>query len=296
MDISIVIPNFNGRSLLEKNLQSVLSAKRNKKNKIKEIIIVDDASSDDSVDYLKKNFKDEIKLVVHKLNRGFASSVNTGARTAKGDFVCLLNTDVIPSDDFLETMDEDFKDEQVFAVSLHEKGYGFAFGKFKDGYIVHGGVSESKKVENTFWANGGSGVFRRETWMELKGMDEAVLSPFYWEDIDLSYRAQKRGYKVLWDSRANVIHEHEATMKRLNQTYVNRIRERNQLLFIWKNLTSSNLMKKHTVAVIKRVLRHPGYLRIVLMARKKFKEVMEARNIELKETRVSDEAVFAKFN
>lgn len=291
-----MVPNFNGKSLLEKNLQSLILAKKNKKNKIKEIIIVDDASRDDSVDYLKKNFKDEVKLVVHKVNRGFASSVNTGARTAKGDFVCLLNTDVIPSHDFLETMEEDFKDEQVFAVSLHEKGYGYAFGKFKDGYIVHGGVPESAKVENTFWANGGSGVFRRETWMELKGMDEAVLSPFYWEDIDLSYRAWKRGYRVLWDPRANVIHEHEATMKKLNQTYVNRIRERNQLLFIWKNLTSSNLIKKHTIAVFKRVLRHPGYLRIVLMARKRFKEVKDARNVELRETRVSDEAVFAKFN
>lgn len=296
MDISIVIPNFNGRSLLEKNLRSVVEAKENKKNRIKEIIIVDDASSDDSVDFLKKTFKDEIKLVVHKVNRGFASSVNTGARTAKGDLVCLLNTDVIPSVNFLETMDENFKDEQVFAVSLHEKGYGFAYGKFKDGFIVHGGRPESTKVENTFWANGGSGVFRRDVWMELKGMDEAVLSPFYWEDIDLSYRAQKRGYRVLWDPRANVIHEHEATMKKLNQTYVNRIRERNQLLFIWKNLTSSNLMKKHTIAVFKRVLRHPGYLRIVLMARKRFKDVMEARKVEFKETRVSDEAVFAKFN
>lgn len=296
MDISIVIPNFNGRSLLEKNLRSVVEAKENKKNRIKEIIIVDDASSDDSVDFLKKTFSDEIKLVVHKVNRGFASSVNTGARTAKGDLVCLLNTDVIPSVNFLGTMDENFKDEQVFAVSLHEKGYGFAYGKFKDGFIVHGGRPESTKVENTFWANGGSGVFRRDVWMELKGMDEAVLSPFYWEDIDLSYRAQKRGYKVLWDPRANVIHEHEATMRKLNQTYVNRIRERNQLLFIWKNLTSSNLMKKHTIAVFKRVLRHPGYLRIVLMARKRFKDVMEARKVEFKETRVSDEAVFAKFN
>ncbi len=296
MDISIVIPNFNGKSLLEKNLQSVLIAKKNKKNKIKEVIIVDDASSDDSVDYLKRNFKDEIKLVVHKVNRGFASSVNTGARTAKGSLICLLNTDVIPSENFLETMDEDFKDEQIFAVSLHEKGYGYAFGKFKDGYIVHGGIPESKKTENTFWASGGSGVFRRDIWMDLKGMDEAVLSPFYWEDIDLSYRAQKRGYRVLWDPRANVVHEHEATMKRLDQTYVNRIRERNQLLFIWKNLTSSNLMKKHAIAVFKRVLRHPGYLRIVLMARKRFKEVMEARNTEMKETRVSDEAVFGRFN
>ncbi len=296
MNISIVIPNFNGKELLEKNLPNVLTAKENKKNNIKEIIIVDDASSDNSVEFLKENFKEKIKLIVHKINRGFASAVNTGARTASGDLVCLINSDVVVSKNFLETMEENFKDEKVFAVSLHEKGYGYATGKFANGFIVYDGKPESKKIEQTFWASGGSAVFKRNIWMQLKGMDEKVLSPFYWEDIDLSYRAQKRGYKILWDPRANVIHEHESTMKKLNQKYVQRIRERNQLLFIWKNLTSDSLIKKHNIALFKKISRHPGYLRIALMARKKYKEAMEAKKVELKETTVSDEALFEKFN
>src|SRR5438105_2155159 len=108
MSVSIIIPNWNGQSLLEKNLPSILLAYKNKKNKISEVIIVDDASSDSSVNYLKKNFDKEIKLVVHKINRGFAASVNTGVRSAKGEFVVLLNTDIIVSENFLETSLKDF--------------------------------------------------------------------------------------------------------------------------------------------------------------------------------------------
>src|SRR5258708_6183481 len=102
MSVSIVIPNWNGRALLENNLPTIIKASKNKENKISEIIIVDDASSDDSVTYLKKNFAKEIKLVVHKVNRGFGASVNTGVRSAKGEFVVLLNTDIIVSDNFLQ--------------------------------------------------------------------------------------------------------------------------------------------------------------------------------------------------
>jgi GT2 family glycosyltransferase len=296
MQVSIIIPNFNGKDLLSKNLQFVIQAKQNKKNNIKEIIIVDDGSSDDSVEFLRKNFKDEVKLIVHKKNRGFATSINTGVRMAKSELVCLLNSDVIPASDFLAKIEEDFEDPKVFAVSLHEKGYGYAKGKFAGGFIVHQGMVETHRVEETFWASGGSSVINRDIFMNLKGMDDVLLSPFYWEDLDLSYRAQKRGYKILWDPRANVIHEHESTVKKLNQKMVSDIRERNQLLFIWKNLTSQNLMKKHRVELIRRIRKHPGYLRIVFMALQRFNQMKKLRAIEIKETNCSDEAIFGKFN
>lgn len=296
MDISIVIPNFNGKGLLEKNLPLLIKAKENKSNCIKEVIVVDDASSDSSVEFLRINYGSNVKLIVHRKNRGFASGVNTGARTATGELICLINTDVRVSKDFLEKVSEDFKDKKVFAVSLHEEGYGPAKGKFVDGFIVHEPIVEQNKILESFWASGGSAVFRRDTWMDLKGMDEKVMSPFYWEDIDLSYRAQKRGYTVLWDYRCKVVHEHESTMKKLNQGYVNRIRERNQLLFIWKNLTSRNLVNKHKQFLLKRILRHPKYLIIFLMAVLKLRDVRNTRKVEIKEAKLSDEAIFAKFN
>jgi GT2 family glycosyltransferase len=292
--VSIIIPNYNGEKLLEKNLPSVLKAKEHKANNILEIIVVDDASPDGSVDLLKKKFP-EVKVVKHKVNRGFSSSVNTGARTSKGDLLVLLNSDVIPERDFLVSTLPLFKDDGVFAISFSEKGYSWAKGEFKNGFVEHGLGTKTKKVHDTFWVSGGSGVFRRDYWMSLGGMDEKLLSPFYWEDLDLCYRALKRGYKLLWDPGARVLHKHESTIGLLPKKYVDKIRERNQLIFLWKNITSPILIRKHIVGLFKRTLRHPGYIRIVIMALFKIRLILIARKKERKACKVSDEAIFAKF-
>ena len=294
LKVSIVIPNYNGKHLLEKNLPKIIDAKNNLKNKIIEIIIVDDASFDDSVKFLKKTFP-EVRVIKHKKNRGFSCAVNTGVRMSKGNLVALLNSDVIPEKDFLENTLPHFEDEKVFAVSLHEKGYSWAKGTFVNGFIEHSLGKEAKKTHITFWVSGGSGVFRRDLWHKLGGMDEKLLSPFYWEDIDFSYRAQKRGYKILWEPNSVVVHKHEATISKLSKSYVARIRQRNELLFIWKNVTSKNLFKKHVISLFKRAFRHPGYLRIILMAFLKLRLVRERRKKEIKESKVSDETIFARF-
>ncbi len=293
--VSVVIPNFNGEKLLEENLPFVLHAKTNEENHISEIIVVDDYSSDQSVQILKTKFP-EIKLIKHKINKGFSSSVNTGVRSAKGELIALLNTDVIPGEDFLVTVLPHFENKNVFAVSLHEKSYGWARGIFKDGFIVHEPGPEDNKIHNTFWVNGGSGVFRKLHWLKLGGMDEKLLSPFYWEDIDLCYRAAKRGWLLLWEPKAIVTHIHEATISKLPGKSTQRIMERNQLLFIWKNLTSNALSQKHMNGLIKRILKNPGYLIVVLMALTKIKEVLIARKKEKREGFLSDEAIFAKFS
>jgi GT2 family glycosyltransferase len=294
MKVSIIIPNYNGEKLLEKNLPAVLKAKEYKANNILEIIVVDDASPDGSVDLLKKKFP-EVKVVKHKKNRGFSSSVNTGARTSKGDLLVLLNSDVIPERDFLVSVLPLFKDDGVFAISFSEKDYSWAKGEFKNGFVEHEAGVMTKKVHDTFWVSGGSGAFRRDYWMSLGGMDEKLFSPFYWEDLDLGYRALKRGYKLLWAPEARVLHKHESTIGLLPKKYVDRIRERNQLIFIWKNITSPILIRKHIVGLLKRVIRHPGYIRIVIMALSKIRQILRARKKENKACKVSDEAIFARF-
>jgi len=292
--VSVVIPTFNTRDLLERNLPSVIAAFNNPANKIKEVIVVDDASPDDSYDFVKKNFP-EVRLIRHKINRGFAISVNTGTRMARGKLVCLINSDVIPDKDFLVAVLPHFEDEEVFGISLHERGFGWARGIFKDGFVSHEPGGESKEPHITFWVSGGSGVYRRNLWMELGGMDEKVFAPFYWEDIDLSYRAMKKGLKILWEPNAYVLHKHESTISRLSPKYVSRIRERNQLLFNWKNITSPNFTAKHIAGLAKRIISHPGYIRILMMALIKLPQVIKARRKVTKESKVSDEAIFARF-
>lgn len=295
MKISIVIPNYNGKDLLEKNLQSIETARKYAGNQILEVIIVDDASSDDSVIFIKKNYPG-FKIIRHRVNRGFSASVNTGVRSSHGELIALINTDVTPESDFLKHTLLHFEDPNLFAVSFHEKGYGFANGAFINGFIVHRPGNEAKTTKETFWANGGSMVVRRDVWLKLGGMDESLLSPFYWEDIDLSYRAQKRGYKVLWEPKAKVVHEHESTMTKLNQKYRQRIQERNQLLFIWKNLTSPRLFGKHIIGLFKRTIKSPGYILIIFLSVLRLPKVYKARKREKKEGKVSDEAIFERFN
>lgn len=293
--ISVVIPNFNGEKLLDNNLPVILNAKENQGNQIIEIIIVDDGSTDRSVKLITSKFP-QVKLVKHKTNRGFSAAVNTGVRTAKGDLVCLLNSDVTPGNNFLESVFPHFLNPKIFAVSLNESGeFGWARGTFIDGFIGHSPGVKTQAPHDTFWVSGGSGVFRRRTWIDLGGMDEKLFSPFYWEDVDLCYRALKRGYKLIWDPDTKVEHVHETTINRFSKKYVNGVMERNQLLFIWKNLTSTNLFRKHLIGLVKRLVKHPGYVKIVLMAMGKTAVLVKARGREVKEAKISDEAIFSRF-
>ncbi|MEK7112365.1 MAG: glycosyltransferase family 2 protein, partial [Patescibacteria group bacterium] len=193
MKVSVVIPSYNTERLLEKNLPVVLAAAKNPKNKIAEVILVDDASPDASATLVKRMFP-QIKFIRHKINRGFSASVNTGVRGSRGDLICLLNTDVLPEENFLQAVLPHFENQKVFAVSLNEGGYSWARGFIKDGYIGHEPGPKDNKAHDTFWVSGGSAVLRRNIWKKLGGMDERLLSPFYWEDLDLCYRAAKRGY------------------------------------------------------------------------------------------------------
>ncbi len=292
--VSIVIPNYNGEQLLEKNLPFVLKTKENPDNKILEIIIVDDGSVDNSVSLIKNKFP-QIRVYKHKVNRGFSAAVNLGARMAKGDLILLLNSDVIPSSNFLVSVLPHFEKESVFGVSLHEKDYTWARGFFADGYIQIGPGRKTDKPHISFWVSGGSGVFRRSYWIALGGMDEKLLSPFYWEDIDISYRAAKRGWEILWEPDAMVEHKHESTISKLSKSYVQAIRERNHLLFIWKNLTSISLFRKHLAGVFMRLIRHPGYLRIFIMALGRLNIALKARKKEIREAKISDETIFSRF-
>lgn len=295
LTVSVVMPNINGKSIMEKNLPKLFKAVNNPLNNIIEVIVVDDGSWDDSVSFLTREYKGKIRLIKHTKNRGFSAAVNTGARASRGDLLLLLNTDVIPQENFLETLLPHFNNPKVFAVSTHEEGYGGAKGFWSEGYIQLAMSKETKNAHQSFYVSGGSGLFRKSIWQELGGMDEKLLSPFYWEDIDLCFRAAKRGYINLWEPNGKVVHQHESTISKFPKKYVARVKERNQLLMLWKNIHSKNLIKKHIVAMFLRALRHPGYFIIIFMALMRIGICLKQRRKEIKESKVSDEAIFANF-
>jgi O-antigen biosynthesis protein len=244
--ISIIIPNYNGKNLLEKHLSQVV-----KSSDHAEIIVVDDNSDDGSVDYISQNFPDII-IVKSTKNYGFAHSVNAGVNQAKGDIVILINSDVEPQPGYLKPLIAHFQNKLVFAVGCMDKSYekaevifrGRGIASWQKGFYIHSRGEVDKA--DTAWVSGGSGAFRKSIWDQLDGMDE-IFSPFYWEDIDLSYRARKAGYLVLFESKSIVhhYHEHGAIKKFFSKKSINIITFRNQLLFIWKNLTNSKIWIAH---------------------------------------------------
>lgn len=294
--VSVIIPAYNSKDLIAKNLPHLLRARSNKKNRIKEIIIVDDGSVDGTAEYVSKNFG-QVKLIKRKRNQGFLVAANTAIRAASGRLIALINTDVIPSSNFLVNVIPHFNKRNVFAVSLNEGEYSWAKGDFVAGFVRHEPGPKTNVPHETFWVSGGSGVFRRDVLLEIGLFDEEVLSPFYWEDVDVCYRALKRGYILLWEPNAKVQHKHESTINRKNfpQWKINLVKERNELLFVWKNITSKTLMKSHIQAVMARIGKHPGYIKVVLAALLNLKYVLQAREREMRDSKLSDEAVFAKF-
>lgn len=271
MDVSVIVTCWNGRKLLEKNLPFVVLASKNLKNKIKEIIVIDDASEDSSIEFLKENYPN-VKVLQHKNNLGYSSVCNDGIKSSVGDLVVILNADVIPSEDFLETVIPLFENEKIFAVSFNEGKFGPGKLVWKNGFLeIESNNAIPKTTTATDWASGGSSIFRKKMWLDLGGMDEKFL-PFYFEDIDLSIRARRAGYKCLWEASARVDHKHEATINSeyFSQEYIDSIKQRNHLLLTWKNLNNTNLFFHHIYGLGKRTISHPGYLKIILLASGRF--------------------------
>jgi GT2 family glycosyltransferase len=246
--VTIVIPNWNGRHLLEKHLANVIAASPGC-----EVVIADDASVDGSVEYLKTAFP-RVTVVEGRRQQGFAGNVDDGVAAATGEIVILLNTDVEPEKGWLDPLLDHFADPAVFAVGCLEKSHektgvvtrGRGLSRWERGFFVHSRGEVDR--ETTAWVSGGSGAFRKSVWDRLGGMNR-LYSPFYWEDIDLSYCAVKAGYTVRFEPESIVHHWHEegAIKSSYTQDQVKTIVFRNQFVFHWKNMTDPGLVITHLV-------------------------------------------------
>lgn len=246
--ITIIIPNFNGETILRRHLGKIVASTRPYP-----LVVIDDNSTDNSVEYIKSAFP-EITVLVTNKNCGFSSTVNRGVKHVSSDLFVLLNTDVIPYKGFLDQVVPKFKDDRLFAVGLLDesiegnqiilRGRGLLY--WRNGMLLHRAADTSHN--DTSWVSCGSGVFRRSVWVELGGLDE-LYNPFYWEDIDLSYRAQKAGYSVRFEPRSKVIHQHEigSIKSAFTPEYIEMIAYRNQFITIWKNITDKALLIDHLV-------------------------------------------------
>lgn len=317
MNISVIIPNYNGAELLNTNLPKVIHSLANYKTGFIELIVSDDASNDNSLEILEKlkvkldKEKNKIKFKIikspFKINSGFSANVNRGVKYATGEFIFLLNSDVIPREGFLEPLLENFSDPLVFGVGCMDESIekqaivlrGRGRGYWKKGFLVHNKLDVDNK--KTFWVSGGSSLFRKEIWNKIGGLNE-IYNPFYWEDIDLSYRAQKAGYKVLFESRSRVIHEHEkGTIKsNFKISEIKTIAYRNQFFFVWLNITDLNLLISHFILLPYNLLRaflrkDKDFTNGFWQALKRFSYAMEERKKNKKVFKLCDKDILKNF-
>lgn len=250
---SVVIPNWNGRDLLEKYLPSVLAAlAANPRN---EVIVVDNGSTDGSADFLRARFPG-VKLLPLERNLGFGGGSNAGVRAAANGIVVLLNSDMRVAPDFLPPLLQGFTDEAVFAVSCQiffsdpnraREETGLTQGCWENGGLhVRHRIDESiRRRFPCFYGGGGSCAFDRRKFLELGGFDE-LFAPFYLEDTDLGYQAWKRGWKVYYEPRSVVWHEHRGTIgRRFPQTRIDSVLKKNFILFCWKNIHETARLTSH---------------------------------------------------
>jgi GT2 family glycosyltransferase len=273
-------------------------------------------------------------------NEGFGSACNRGFGAAKNPLVLLLNNDVQLEPDAIAPLVENFADDRLLAAhcrvfeleSGSECGVG-KIGSFGRGFIrVHrswkprestqpagttrqssgeptgpqGGSTDVNTADSpvrrayySMFAGGGSAMFNRTLFLELGGF-EPLLSPFYWEDVELSYRAWKRGYRVAYEPRSIARHRISSTIGQLDKGLVRAVQQRNRLIYHWIHLHDRGMLASHLVwvallAVTAPIRLKPGFVKALADALRKLPEVRARRRIEKKHAKLSDREVFEVF-
>lgn len=251
-DVTLVIPNYNGRALLERNLPAVQRAMAAYPG-ASDLVVVDDASTEPGLEHVIAAYP-WVHWRRHESNQGFSRAIATGVAVARSDYLVLLNSDVAPAEDFLQPLLAPLEDPDVFAVSpliVDERGeplraswnrYRFAGGRLRE---IPWKLDEALRVAPplpTLFASGGSMAVRRSYFLELGGFAE-LFRPFYVEDLDLGVRAWRHGWRVLFEPRSRVVHQQDGAIRStVRRSRVKRVQRRNRLLFEWSHLPLPRLL------------------------------------------------------
>jgi GT2 family glycosyltransferase len=283
--VSFIVPNYNQRQLMDFCLPPLLIEAAGQHP----IILVDDASTDDTCDYVWRNYP-SVEVVRLIKNQGFTGAVRAGIEASETPLFALINTDVQVRPGFLAALLPHFDDPATLGVSARielPEGSMIETGNVATAWS---GVLEPHHVAPDdsgpiLYAGGASSIFDRAKYDALGGF-ETAYHPFYWEDIELGYRAWRRGWRCLFEPAASVLHQRRTTIgASYGENYANETFLKNGLLFLWKNLRDPGMMAEHCVYVctrlacevlsgqyrIARAVAHalPSYLK---MARKRWRD------------------------
>ncbi len=265
--VSIIIPNFNGEPILPKTLASVEEAIQVYPGEV-EVIVVDDASSDGSVDLVEGHFP-SVRLVRHSTNRGFSEAIHSGVAAARHQLLLLLNSDVRPDGDFLAPLVSALAEPSVFAASPlvcdpdgDPQDVSWNLQRLVRGTIksrrwslehAHRLSAEKGPLKSLF-ASGGSVALKKDLFLQLGGF-LPLYKPFYSEDMDLCTRAWMRGWQTVFVPQSRVVHDHVGTIKRFFQAKkIRTTRVRNRLFYLWLSQSGKTIILSHLPWTLFRVL------------------------------------------
>ena len=256
--VSIIIPTYNGIRLLEENLPFLLEALDEWAGAY-EVIVVDDCSIDDTARMLKERFP-QIKLLQNYRNEGFSHTCNNGMQQALYPVAICLNNDVKVTSGFVSPLLAHFGDPSVFAVTpniLAERdgrNQGIVYGLYGKGFIKGGfaAFAERSCVRENLYAIGACVAYNIAMFRSLGGYAE-IYTPYLFEDVDISYRAWKRGWRNIYEPGATVYHYSSATIGKTNKRHKRTIYFRNRFLFHWINLTDPSFIAKNAVHTLLRL-------------------------------------------
>ena len=252
--IAVVVLNFNGKIFLKRFLPLVI-----KNSKGAEIVVADNASTDDSVDFLKNNFP-SLRLLINNENNGFAGGYNWALSQIKAEYYVLLNSDIEVTENWLGPLlqlmesDKNIAACQPKILSYHQKQY-FEYAGASGGFIdklgypfCRGRVFETLErdegqyddVREVFWATGACLFVRAEVFQELGGLDEDFFA--HMEEIDFCWRAKNEGYKIYVQPQSVIYHVGGGTLPKssAHKTYLN---FRNNFMLLYKNLPKRRVWK-----------------------------------------------------
>jgi GT2 family glycosyltransferase len=245
--VSIIIPNFNGATLLRNNLPFVLDALECYPGGGR-VIVVDDGSVDDSLHVVSQQFP-QVLLEKHPTNLGFAEAIHSGVVAAESDALVFLNSDVRPEPNFIEPLIRCLREDGVFSVQSairEESGniHPYCLTRFR---FRLGALKRLKTLDlgrQPWWclyASGGSMAVDKTKFNALGGF-LPIFKPFYWEDFDLGVRAWRRGWRTLLEPTSVVLHQERGSIQdNVKRQRVRRALQRNKLLAEWIHFPVSTL-------------------------------------------------------
>lgn len=302
--VSVVILNWNGEGMLRSFLPSVIAYSQTDDV---EVCVADNASTDGSVRLLHEEFP-EVRLILLDKNYGFAEGYNLALKEVDAEYVVLLNSDVevtqgwlAPLIDFMDAHPEvascqpkllDYRKKTHFEYAgaaggyLDKYGYPFCRGRIFD--VVEEDRGQYDDSVSVFWVTGAAMFIRLKDYRDAGGLDGGFFA--HMEEIDLCWRLNSRGRKLVYIPQSKVYHVGGATLNKDNprKTFLN---FRNNLLMLYKNLPESELNKVLFVrflldmaaALVFTLKGETGNAKAVLKARKEFKKLQESYYASRKE-------------